>query len=219
MLTIYGAYRSRATRTYWLALELGIAFKSVPVLQARRMENPLAPDAPLNTASPAFVTINPMGQIPCIEDDGRVVIESMAINLYLAKKHGGTLSPANLAEDTEMTMWSFFAATSIETTALRISAVINAGKAETEEGKTEIAVASRLLQRPFAVLDQHLAKTGFVVGERFTVADLNVAEVIRYAQGATALMDAYPTLKGWLAKVQARPAFVKMWATREAEPA
>lgn len=219
MLTIYGAYRSRATRTYWLALELGIAFKSVPVLQARRMENPLAPDAPLNTASPAFVTINPMGQIPCIEDDGRVVIESMAINLYLAKKHGGPLAPADLTEDTEMTMWSFFAATSIETTALRISAVMNAGKAETEEGKTEIAVASRLLQRPFAVLDQHLAKTGFMVGERFTVADLNVAEVIRYAQGATALMDAYPTLQGWLAKVQARPAFVKMWATREAEPA
>ena len=219
MLTIYGAYRSRATRTYWLAYELGIEFRSVPVLQARRMENPLAPDAPLNTASPAFVAINPMGQIPCIEDDGQVVIESMAINLYLAKKHGGPLAPANLTEDTEMTMWSFFAATSIETTALRISAVINAGKAETEDGKAEIAVASRLLQRPFSVLDQHLAKTGFMVGDRFTVADLNVAEVIRYAQGATALMDAYPTLKGWLAKVQARPAFVKMWATREAEPA
>jgi glutathione S-transferase len=41
MLTIYGVYRSRASRVYWMAEELGLDFASVPVLQARRVDNPL----------------------------------------------------------------------------------------------------------------------------------------------------------------------------------
>ncbi|WP_457661260.1 hypothetical protein [Sinorhizobium medicae] len=46
MLTIYGVYRSRASRNYWMARELGIPFRSVPVIQARRVADPLAADAP-----------------------------------------------------------------------------------------------------------------------------------------------------------------------------
>lgn len=219
MLTIYGAYRSRATRTYWLALELGLDFTSVPVLQARRLENPLSADAPVNTLSPAFLKVNPMGLIPAIDDDGFVVIESMAINLYLARKHGGPLAPATLKEETEASMWSFFAATALETEALRISSMAAAGKLEAEDGKAEVAAASRLLERPLRVLDAHLAATGFVVADRFTVADINVAEIVRYAQPATALIGKFPHVKSWLEKVQARPAFKTMWERRAAEPA
>lgn len=219
MLTIYGAYRSRATRTYWLALELGLDFTSVPVLQARRLENPLAADAPINTLSPSFLKINPLGLIPAIEDDGFVVIESMAINLYLAKKHGGPLAPATLKEETEASMWSFFAATTLEADALRISMTAAAGKLEAEDGKSEVAAASRLLERPLRVLDAHLATTGFIVADRFTVADINVAEVVRYAQPATALIEKFPRVKAWLETVQDRPAFKTMWERRIAEPA
>lgn len=46
MLTIYGVYRSRASRNYWMAGELGLPFRSVPVVQARRVADPLAADAP-----------------------------------------------------------------------------------------------------------------------------------------------------------------------------
>lgn len=84
MLTIYGVYRSRASRNYWMAGELGLPFRSVPVVQARRVADPLAADAPLNTKSPGFLAINPMGLIPAIEDDGLVLTESLANNLYLA---------------------------------------------------------------------------------------------------------------------------------------
>ena len=44
--------------------------------------------------------------------------------------------------------------------------------------------AVEALKGPFAVLDKALAKTGWLVGGRFTVADLNVAEIVRYAQAA-----------------------------------
>ncbi|HZH45225.1 MAG TPA: glutathione binding-like protein, partial [Roseococcus sp.] len=75
------------------------------------------------------------------------------------------------------------------------------------------------LAQPFAVLDGALAATGFAVGGRFTVADLNLAEVFRYAQPAPALFAAAPHVRDWLAACQARPAFRRMMAERDAEPA
>ncbi|MVA32711.1 glutathione S-transferase family protein, partial [Agrobacterium vitis] len=61
MLKVYGCYKSRATRVIWLAEELELAFDHIPVLQAVKVDNPLAPDAPINTQSPAFLAINPFG--------------------------------------------------------------------------------------------------------------------------------------------------------------
>ena len=60
---------------------------------------------------------------------------------------------------------------------------------------------------------------GHVMGGRFTVADINVAEVIRYAKPATQLFDANPNVKAWLDACQARPAFQAMWQARDAEAA
>ena len=120
MLTIYGVYRSRASRNFWLANELGIAFKQVPVMQAYRLANPDALDAPLHTRSPAFLKVNPNGHIPSIDDDGFVLHESLAINLYLAKKHGGPLAPGNADEDGMMTMWSMWAVTEVEPHSIQV---------------------------------------------------------------------------------------------------
>ena len=68
------------------------------------------------------------------------------------------------------------------------------------------------------MLDEALAD-GFLVGGRFTVADINVAEIVRYAHGATELFEAAPRVKAWLAACHARPAFRRMWDAREKEPA
>ena len=72
MLTIYGVYRSRASRTIWLANELGIAFKHVPVMQLYRL-SPEAAKTTLHTKSPEFLKVNPNGHIPAIDDDGLVL--------------------------------------------------------------------------------------------------------------------------------------------------
>lgn len=218
MLTIYGVYRSRASRNIWLAREIGLEFRHVPVVQAYRLPDPLAPDAPLNTRSPDFLKVNPNGHVPSIEDDGLVLHESLAINLYLAKKHGGALGPADLAEDGLMTMWTLWAATEAETHTIEIL-FHRAGlpAAERDAAKAEAAVAA--LRGPFAVLDGALAATGHLVGGRFTVADINVAEVIRYAQPAPELFEAAPRVKAWLAACHARPAYRAMMAERDREAA
>ena len=218
MLTIYGAFRSRASRNIWLCYELGIPFKLVPVVQSYRLKGAAPPTGALETQSPEFLKINPHGHIPSIDDDGVILHESLAINLYLAKKHGGPLAPANLGEDGEMTMWSMWAL------AERAGVPAHVGDGGFEAMALSVAMggakpeALEALKGPFAVLDKALARTGWLVGGRFTVADINVAEIVRYAAGTRSLFDANPNVKKWYDTCTGRPAYKKMWAEREAEP-
>jgi glutathione S-transferase len=218
MLTIYGVYRSRASRVYWMAEELGLEFASVPVLQARRVDNPLAADAPINTLSPDFVALNPMALIPAIQDGDIVMHESLAITLYLARKHGGTLAGQSVEEDGLLTMWTVWAATEMEIHTIKLVMTYDNGREGTEEGKATIAVANRSLKRPLAVLEKHLGVNDYLVGNRFTAADLNLAEVLRYAQSEQALFDAHPAIDAWIRRCQSRPAYLAMQATRAKEP-
>ncbi|MGA1677686.1 MAG: glutathione S-transferase N-terminal domain-containing protein, partial [Pseudomonadales bacterium] len=87
-LTVYGQSQSRAVRALWMVEELGVPFTHVPTRFADEAK------------STAFRAVNPNGRVPTIDDDGFVVFESMAINLYLAKRFGGPLAPVDLQEDT-----------------------------------------------------------------------------------------------------------------------
>ncbi|AMJ59005.1 glutathione S-transferase family protein [Bosea sp. PAMC 26642] len=218
-LTIYGCYRSRASRNIWFAHELGLRFTHVPVIQVYRLPEPDAPDAPLHTQNPDFLKINPNGQIPAIDDDGFVLSESLAINLYLARKHGGPLAPKDAQEEGLAVMWSLWAATACEGHALNLQYHLAAYPPEKRKPElVEAALAA--LPGPFAVLDKAIAANGgFVMGGRFTVADINVAEIIRYAKPGTQLFEAAPHVKAWLDACHARPAFKAMWQARDAEPA
>lgn len=219
MITIHGVYRSRASRPLWLLGEIGLPFRHEKVIQAYRLPNATAPDAPLNTTSPAFLKINPQGQIPAMEEDGLVLTESLAICLYIAKAYGNDLGPRTLAEDAQMTQWALFGATSVEGPALEIMVATTGPDAARPEQQGIIAVAAEKLRRPLSRLQDHLAAHRFMVGDRFTVADIMVAECVRYAQGHAALMAEFPAVKTWLDTCQARPAFQAMWAARLAEPA
>lgn len=218
-LTIYGCFRSRASRNLWLAAELGLDYQHVPVVQAYRLPDPAAPGAPLNTQSADFLKINPNGLIPTISDDGYVLNESLAINLYLARKHGGPLAPADAKEEGLAIMWSLWAATECEPAALDLMRHLAALPADKRDPKV-VEAALSVLPKRFAVLDKALAEGGgLVMGRRFTVADINVAEVIRYAKPAAQLFDAAPNVRAWLEACQKRPAFKAMWQAREQEPA
>jgi glutathione S-transferase len=200
-----------------MAHELGVPYEHVPVIQARRLADPAKPGARLNTASPAYLAINPNGKIPCIDDDGLVMQESLAISLYLAKKHGGPLAPRDLAEDGLMTMWALWAATACEPHTVQII-FHRVDYPENKRDEAVVQAAISALDRPLQVLDESLKKGGgFLVGQRFTVADLNTAEIFRYAQPAPELLSAYKHVLAWLAACQARPAHKKMMALRSSE--
>ena len=217
MITLYGVYRSRASRPLWLLAELDLPFTHVPVIQAYRLADAKAADAPLNTASPSFLSVNPQGQIPAYQEGDLVLTESLAITLHIARSHGGALGPASNAEAALMEQWSLFAATSVEGPALEILYIQGDGGDSTPEGQAAIAVNAEKLRRPLARLQAHLAGQDWLVGGRFTAADINTAECLRYAQGHPSLLAEFPAVKAWLERCQSRPAFKAMWAGRLAE--
>ncbi|MAN57799.1 MAG: glutathione S-transferase family protein [Paracoccus sp. (in: a-proteobacteria)] len=218
MLTLYGVTRSRASRIVWLCHEIALPFHQVPVIQAYRLADADAPGARMNTRSPGFLDLSPAGAIPVIDDDGLILSESMACTLYLARRHGQPIGPTDAAEDALMMQWSFYAATAIEPDALTILFLHGRDQTQSGEDAAIVADAAGRLIRPLRVVEDHLGRHSHLIGDRFTVADINLAEVLRYAQSYGALMQEFPAITAWLDACQARPAFRRMWEARLAEP-
>lgn len=212
-LKLYGVLKSRASRIAWMLEELGQPYEVVPVIQAYRLADPDAPHARLNTASPAFRAINPNGLIPSLDDDGLVLHESLAIVLYLARKYGGPITAQTLAEDGQILQWTLWAATTCEVHSTPIVMSL-----QTSPDLELVRASIEALRAPLAVLEQALSEGGgWLVGRRFTVADLCLAEVLRYAQPARELFDERPGVDAWIKACQARPGFQAMWAARATE--
>ena len=194
-LKIYGIARSRAFRTLWMAGELSLPYELVPVELAQ-------------TRSPAYLRVNPNGHIPTIEDDGFVLWESMAINLYLAKKYGsgeGGLYPNRLEDEARAWQWSFWGMSEVERPLL--TALLN--RAIYPEDKRDAAAADaaeKSLATPFRVLDGALAASPYLLGAQFTVADLNVASILSWVRPAAIDLAAVPRMATWLRTCQQRPA-------------
>lgn len=216
-VTIHGVLRSRATRPIWLMMEAGVPFRHVPVIQSYRLTDPQAEGAPLNTASPGFLAINPQGQIPVLQDGDLVLTESMAIALYLARRYGGALGPQTPEEEGEAMQWACVALSAVEGPALDILYPYQFGQADTPEGAAKIATATAALSRPFGRIEAHLQGRDWLMGGRFTVADICLAECVRYAQPHPPALAPYPALSAWIARCQARPAFQAMMGQRNAE--
>lgn len=195
-LQIHGVTDSRTLRTLWMAEELGIAYEQHPV--HFRDE----------AGSEAFRAINPNGRVPAIVDDGVVIWESMAINLHLARTRPSALTPDDAVGWSRAEMWSFWVMTECESTLL--SAVVakqglfgyepNAGRAERRFAE---------LARPLGVLDGHLAEREWLIADRFTVADLNVAAVLSWLLDGAFDLGPWPYAEAWLSRCLAREALAR----------
>ena len=194
-LKIYGVARSRAFRTLWMAKELGLDYEHVKVDFATG-----------ETRTQAHLALNPNGHIPVIDDDGFVLWESMAINLYLAKKYSsGTLYPTRLEDEARAWQWSFWGMTEIERAVL--TALFN--RAILPEDKRDARAADdaeKQLVQPLQVLDGALGGNAYLLGGHFTVADLNVASILAWARPAQIDMSSFPKMAEWLKNCAERPA-------------
>ena len=192
-LRIYGIARTRAFRALWMAKELGLDYEHLPIEIG---------DA--GARSPEFLALNPNGRLPFIDDDGFVLFESLAITLYLAKKHAQRgLYPVTLQDEAKAWQWSFWAISEVDR-GVNIWSLhaVRLPPAERDAGKREEAL--KVLQKPFKVLDAAVSKQDYLLGSAFTVADLNVAAVISRAIDMD--LAAFPNLKSWLTRCLDRPA-------------
>ncbi|MCB1406723.1 MAG: glutathione S-transferase family protein [Rhodobacteraceae bacterium] len=218
MVQLYGSLRSRALRPLWLLREMQAPHTWIPVIQAYRIADPSSALAPHNTASASFLAINPMGQVPALVDGDLLLSESMAITLHLARKFGGPRAPAGAAEDALTLQWAFLGVSAVEKPALDILMTHHQGDPASPQGQATIAAARAALQRPFARIDAHLRAHDWLLGARFTVADILLAECVRFAIDDAALFKAFPALTRWLTTARARPVFTALWDERNAEP-
>ncbi|HKF72832.1 MAG TPA: glutathione S-transferase family protein [Stellaceae bacterium] len=194
-LTIYGIPRSRAFRNLWACGELGIKYEHVMTDFS---------DGPNSCRAPAFKAVNPNAAVPVIDDDGFKLWESLAINMYLAKKHPDKgLYAKSLQDEAKVWQWALWTATTVEGPIATWQSHAMMLPAEKRDPK-QAAEALQKLAGPFQVLDDHLKAQQYLVGSQFTVADLNLASVM---SRATAMdLSAAPNVKAWLDRCLDRPA-------------
>lgn len=193
MITLFGTASSRAFRCIWTCEELGIPYRLEEV------------DFRTAGRSPAYLAVNPYGRVPAMDDDGFVLWESMAIDLYLVDRYGeGTLLPATVQARGDVYRWTLWAACEFE-------------------GAVDAAARLGMRMRPdwlatrLAVLDAALAGRTWLVDEAFTLADLHVAAMcMRPAvPWNECLADgAYGHAGRWFDACCARPGFQRMQALR-----
>jgi glutathione S-transferase len=192
-LRIYGVARTRAFRALWAAEELGIPYEHRPVEIG---------DAGART--PEFLALNPNGRLPVIVDGDFVLPESLAITLYLAKKYSnGKLYPAKIEDEARVWQWSFWAIAEVDR-GVNIWSLHAVRLPVAERNAALREEALKIIASPFKVLDTAVAQQPYLLGNDFTIADLNVAAVI--SRAADMDLSAWPSLKAWLDRCLNRPA-------------
>lgn len=191
-LKIYGIARTRAFRALWIAKEVGVEFDHYPI-----------EIGDTGAKTPEFLAMNPNGRLPVIVDGDFVLFESLAITMYLAKKHSlGKLYPSALQDEAKTWQWTSWALTEVDR-GVNIWSLhaVRLPPAERDAAKREEAL--KVVAKPFKILDTAVSKQPYLLGNDFTVADLNVAAVISRAIEMD--LSAVPSLKAWLERCLARP--------------
>jgi glutathione S-transferase len=202
MIKLYGIAQSRAARSLWMLEELGVPYENVPVSFMGDVQKP------------EYLKINPNGHIPALEDDGLVLFESLAINLHLARKYGKGFWPQSLDDQSRAIQWSIWAMTEAEPPVMKVlmnRVFMPAEKRDEKEAK----LGEEALRKPVRVLEGALAGRPYLLGDAFTVADLNVHGVLGWAPtlGKVSFSDT-PNVEGWLKRCADRPALKRVYAKR-----
>jgi glutathione S-transferase len=196
-------------RVHVCATELGIDLE-LARLDLRKGEN----------RSPDYLAINPMGKVPTLVDsEGRTLWESPAILCYLAQQQGNhTLWPVSARAQSDLLRWMFFGAQHIDSyfTTMALERFIKPGLLGQPGDAHVAAAAERDVARYLTVLEQQLAGKPYVMGT-FSLADITLGTSIELAPMVKLDLAPYPTIRGWLERLQARPSWQA--ATAAATPA
>jgi len=195
MITLYGIEWSRANYVLFTLEELGLEFQHIKTHPFEEGKN-----------SPEYLALNPMAQVPTLVDGDLVLTESMAINFYLARKYGAEkLWFERLEDEAQIFKWTFFAVAQMEAHCVDI--IFQKKLVEEKDRDFElIKRAERNLVKPLSVLDSYLAGKDFLVANKFSIADINVAGILSYARNGEYDFSPYKNVKRYLDNILSRPA-------------
>jgi len=144
---------------------------------------------------------HPLGRVPALETDDGTLFESAALCLHIADlhPHAGLIPPTGTHERGEVYQWTFFAMTELEPAMVRLI-VTRRGSDPDDTAKA----GARLTKTADALADA-LEGKGYLVGDRFTIADVVVGGVLESARHYDVMPDS-PTLRAYLERLDSRPA-------------
>ena len=154
---------------------------------------------------PWFLKINPRGQIPALEVDGKYIWDSTAILIYLARRYGGeTWLPLDAEGMAEVAQWLALAQNEILYGLARARAILLFGR------KADLNEAQAAGRNALQVLEQHLQNHGWLALGRPTIADIACYPYVALAELGNITLDPYPAVLSWMKRIQSLPGFVGM---------
>lgn len=192
MMKLYWAPHSRAFLGMWVLEEAGVPYERVR-LDLRAGEQ----------GGPDYRAINPMMKVPALVDGGEIITESGAICAYVADRApaAGLAPPVGDARWGRYLSWLFFAGNCIEPA--------YAQKAFGLEGPSS-SLAWGSFERVIDVLDEALQAGGpWILGERFTAADVMLAGCLQYGVDLFKIVESRPSFRAYIDRATARPAYMR----------
>ena len=195
-LKIWGRMSSiNVKKVVWTAQELGLDFERHEAGGVHGV-----------VKTPEYVALNPNSQIPVLQDGDYVLWESNVITRYLCAKHSpGNFYPDNLQERFDAERWMEWQQTSVNPASrngfwhlIRLPA--------DQRDPALITQSNALVEPLMAMLDAHLATRSFMVGERFTMADIPLGCEVQRWFGLPQERQPRPNIERWFASLLARPA-------------
>jgi glutathione S-transferase len=203
MITLYGSPKSSAGRCYWSLEEAGVPYNTVEIDMKNKEHK-----------SPAFLKINPMGKVPAMVDGEVTLFESMAINFYIADTYKKELLGASAGERGLVHQWSFWASSELQGPIIEIF-IQQVFVPDDKRDHKIIENALNKLPTLLTVLNNSLENKKYLVGNQFTLADLNTASVASICPMIGVNLTEYPNITNWLGAISDRPAFQKFQALRQ----
>jgi GSH-dependent disulfide-bond oxidoreductase len=183
--------------------ETGLPFEPVPI-DTRKGDQ----------FKPEFLKVNPNAKVPAIDDDGVLVFDSNAILLYLAEKTGKFLPPNTPANRAQLLSWLMFVATGMGPYSGQAVHFKHAAPKDLEYAHNRYQYEAH---RHYKILDDHLAKSRFMVGDTYTIVDMAFwgwARLAPYVLGDDVFAK-YPNVKRLHDEISARPAAARALALKD----
>lgn len=165
------------------------------------------------TRTDYFLDKNPVAQVPVLElDDGTLLRESNAILVWLAE--GGDLMPDDPVERAQVLQWMFFESSNIDKNLGRCRFMETYPDWKELLPPGHLAMCKYLGEEALGILDAHLAGRDYLVGERYSVADIAVYAYVHCSGEGGFDLDHYPAVTSWCQRVQGQSRHIPI----DAEP-
>jgi glutathione S-transferase len=178
----------RPPRVRWALEEAGVSYEYVVMDQEEGL-------------GPEHAERHPLGRVPVLETDDGLLFESAALCLHIADSNpdANLIAPLGTRERAQTYQWVFFTMTELERT------MVSWGTARHRKDQEAVAAGRKRMAKVAAALEEGLEDNEYIVGGRFTVADIVLGGVLHSARQYDLFPDS-PVLLAYLERLDARPA-------------